>query len=101
MGLVAADHAGLVGPGGPGADASSDFATPFVALALLMMAFVNWLLGRRMNDARDRREGVTRGVVDDRDRGYFRHSLAYVRFEYWSLPMAAGAVVAFASFVVR
>jgi hypothetical protein len=100
-GLSFAEYAGVVAPAGPGKDASGDFANPFVAIALLVMAFVNWLVGRRVNDALDRREGVPRGVIDDRERGYFRHSLGNVRFEYWSLPMAVGAVVAFVSFVAR
>ncbi len=100
-GLVAADHAGLVAPRGVGASAGNDFANPYVAIALLVMALVNWLLGRRLNDALDRREGSPRGVVDDQERGYLRHSLAHVRFEYWSVPMVLGAAVAFAGFVGR
>lgn len=100
-GLAAADHAGLVAPGGAGASAGNDFANPFVAIALLVVAFVNWLVGRRMNDALDRREGTPRGVVDDEERGYLRHTLAHVRFEYWSVPMVVGAVISFVSFVGR
>jgi hypothetical protein len=101
LGMVVADHMGMIAAARRGADASDDFANPFVALALLVVAFVNWLLGRRLNDALDREQGVPRGVVDDQERAYVRHSLAYIRFEYWSFAMAAGAVLSFVAFLRR
>lgn len=64
------------------------FAGP---VGILAGAAVNWIVGRRLNSR------APREMIDVRTQQrvnlYRRHSLFWIKMEYWSIPIALAAVV--------
>ena len=91
-GVTAAAVAALKGAGLPEAEGYA------LVLGLLAAAAVNWVVGRRLNSqpGREMIDKTTGQTLVLRR----RHSLFFIRMEWWSLVLAAAAVVALGSMLL-